>query len=135
MSGINTMQALFLLCCMFYLHIVDDFYVQGLLAKLKQKLWWREHYPDSLYAHDWLIALFLHAFSWAFTIMLPITVHMIYIGKNNTVFYGIALCLNICIHAITDHIKANRLQISLLQDQCIHLVQVFITWMAYLFLV
>lgn len=129
------MQALLLLFSMFYLHIVDDFYLQGLLAQLKQKSWWKEHYPDTLYEHDWFIALVEHAFSWAFTIMIPITTHMLYIRKSNAIFYSIVLFINVVIHAITDHIKANRVQISLLQDQCIHFIQIFITWGAYLLFV
>ena len=34
-----------ILIIMIFLHIVDDFYLQGVLAKFKQKDWWKENYP------------------------------------------------------------------------------------------
>jgi hypothetical protein len=132
MWHIPFIHALFLLTCMFYLHIVDDFYLQGILAQLKQKQWWETHYPDKLYKHDWFIALIIHAFSWSFAIMLPIIVYTLYKEQDIAMFYGTSLCLNACIHAITDNAKANQLKISLLQDQCIHFIQILITWAMYL---
>lgn len=57
---------------MLFCHIVDDYYLQGILASMKQKKWWQENAPDKLYEYDYLIALLMHGFSWAFMIMLPI---------------------------------------------------------------
>ena len=62
---------IFILFSMIFCHIVDDFYLQGCLAKFKQKKWWQENYPNELYRNDWIISLLIHAFSWTFMIMLP----------------------------------------------------------------
>ena len=63
-----------ILLIMLFLHIVDDYYLQGILTKLKQKSWWEENAPNKLYKHDYIIALIEHAFSWTFMIMLPFTI-------------------------------------------------------------
>lgn len=42
---------------MFWLHLIDDFHLQGFLGDLKQKAWWKKNYPDKLYEHDWMFAL------------------------------------------------------------------------------
>lgn len=65
---------MFNLITMVYLHILDDFVLQGiLLSKLKQKKWWEIH-PDytNKYKHDYKIGLLMHSISWAYMIMLPI---------------------------------------------------------------
>lgn len=73
---------LFILLCMLFLHIVDDYYLQGWLASAKQKSWWEKNSPDKLYKHDYLIALFMHSFSWTFMIMLPLTMYTIIVGDT-----------------------------------------------------
>ena len=37
---------LFILLCMIFCHIIDDYYLQGILASMKQKSWWKNNYPD-----------------------------------------------------------------------------------------
>ena len=44
-----------ILLAMIFCHIVDDYYSQGILASMKQKEWWKNNAPDSLYKHDYLI--------------------------------------------------------------------------------
>jgi hypothetical protein len=61
---------LYLLLIMIFLHIVDDYYLQGFLASLKQKRWWEKNAPDKLYRKDYIMALLEHAFSWTFMIMI-----------------------------------------------------------------
>ena len=39
------------------------------------------------------------------------------------------LLLNCTVHAIVDDLKANQLTINLVQDQSIHLLQIFATWL------
>ena len=34
---------------MLFLHVVDDYYLQGILASMKQKSWWQKNAPDNLY--------------------------------------------------------------------------------------
>ena len=66
----------FILLCMIFCHVVDDFCLQpGCLSFLKQKDWWDKNAPEELYKKDYLMALFVHSFSWAFMIMLPLCVY------------------------------------------------------------
>jgi len=45
-------------------HIADDFYLQGNLAKMKQKVWWEKLFEyKSLYKHDYKMALLIHSFN------------------------------------------------------------------------
>lgn len=118
---------IFILLAMLFCHIVDDYYLQGILASMKQKDWWRtkqESYSEK-YRYDYIMALFEHAFSWTFMIMLPIFI----VSKFQV---SLSLCLvflvNWIIHVITDNLKANKKKINLVEDQSIHIVQVVITF-------
>lgn len=128
------MRAIILLC-MVFCHIVDDYYLQGILASMKQKSWWMANAPYDMYKHDYIIALIMHSFSWAFMIMLPIGVYLYanrMLAQNNT-FYLYVFLVNAAIHAIIDHLKANKKVINLVQDQFCHMVQIFLTWLTMLF--
>ena len=70
---------------MIFLHIVDDYYLQGILAQMKQKKFWKEQTPDELYKYDYIWALIMHAFSWTFMIMLP----LIFVSPISPAFYVI----------------------------------------------
>ena len=125
---------LLILMSMIFLHIVDDYYLQGILAKMKQKSWWKENAPDKLYRYDYIIALIEHSFSWAFMTMLPITVCMIfYRDLLDAAVSWPAWCLfllfNMVFHSIVDHAKANRRSINLVQDQLVHFLQIVATWL------
>lgn len=112
---------------MIWLHIIDDYTLQGILASMKQKQWWVKNYPDELYKNDYKIALLTHAFSWAFMIML--IPNLIALYKNElTYWYIITLIINWLIHAYVDNLKANKLKINLIHDQIIHITQIIITW-------
>ena len=111
---------------MLFCHIVDDYYLQGILAKLKQKSWWKENAPMHLYKNDYKMALIEHAFSWTFMIHLPIII----IYKNIVILWFIG---NVFIHAVIDNVKANDLSINLIQDQIIHILQVVATWLIYIY--
>lgn len=114
----------FVILCMIFLHIVDDYYLQGWLASAKQKQWWEENAPQKLYKHDYVWALLMHSFSWTFMVMLPIAISMSFnIGVNFLVWF----ILNVCIHALTDDMKANRKIINLWHDQLIHMWQIAVT--------
>lgn len=105
---------------MIFLHIVDDYYLQGILAKMKQREWWEKNYPDQKYDFDYLVGLFMHAFSWTFMIMLPAMLN----GYFPLWLFG----LNVIIHATVDDLKANKKSINLLIDQIIHIIQILFTW-------
>lgn len=118
------MIRLFIFMAMLFLHIVDDYYLQGLLAKYKQKSWWEANCPDKMYKYDYMIALILHAFSWTFMIMLPIA-WLAHFRIN--MLFTLIFVINICIHAFIDNLKANKLSINLIQDQLVHILQICIT--------
>jgi hypothetical protein len=125
---------------MLFCHIVDDFYLQGKLAQMKQRDWWGENIPSSLawkdrlkYLKDYKMALGIHAFSWAFMMQLSIMFCMFW--KNQfglyMLVYVILFLMNSLIHFYVDNLKANSYKINLIFDQSIHIVQVFITWFVF----
>lgn len=109
------------------MHILDDYCLQGILASMKQKEWWKknEQYKE-LYKYDYIVALIMHSFSWAFMIMLPIVLKMEW---NLTGLFIIVFFTNVIIHSFVDDLKANRGKINLWIDQIIHLVQIVVTAM------
>ena len=118
-----------LLLKMIFLHIVDDYYLQGWLASAKQKTWWEQNAPDKLYKHDYIMALFMHGFSWTFMIMLAPIIYTVTMASTvNIVWIVAAFVMNLCIHMYVDDMKANKKEINLIQDQLIHLAQVVATW-------
>ena len=111
---------------MIFLHIVDDYYLQGWLASAKQKKYWQENAPEKLYEYDYLCALLMHSFSWAFMIMLPIAFNANFeIGIG----YIVAFLVNLVIHAFVDDLKANKRKINLWVDQTIHIMQICVTFL------
>ena len=110
---------------MIFCHIVDDYYLQGWLASAKQKSWWEKNAPENLYRYDYLMALFMHSFSWTFMIMLIPTVKTVLFGGT---WYPIVFVSNIMVHMIADNEKANLKKINLIEDQMIHLTQIVATW-------
>lgn len=120
---------MFTLLLMIFMHIFDDFYLQGWLATGKQKKWWRNlsEYSD-LYKYDYIMALLAHSFSWAFMTMLPI----FYMSRFNlSAIHILVFTVNIVIHAIVDDLKTNRFRINLIQDQSIHLIQIVATFIIF----
>lgn len=126
------MNYILILLSMVFCHIVDDYYLQGWLASAKQKKWWEKNAPDEIYKNDYKMALFMHAFSWSFMIMIPIVTYVYFVGftlKIGIVFWYI---INLVIHAYVDNLKANKGKINLIQDQLIHLGQILVTWVCFL---
>lgn len=119
------MSIIMTLLLMVFLHIVDDYYLQGILAKMKQQSWWKQNAPDDKYRFDYIVALFFHSFSWAFVTMLPVFAIS---GWQPRHYVLILFILNIIIHGVVDNLKCNKLQINLIIDQSIHIAQIFITW-------
>lgn len=119
---------------MVFAHIVDDYYLQGVLAKMKQKVWWTMNCPDpedapGMYANDYKIALAMHAFSWAFMMMLPLGIYLVATGVSLAGVYMFMLLMNAAIHYSIDDMKCNWGVINLRTDQTAHLLQVVCTWM------
>lgn len=116
---------LLILFTMIFLHIVDDYYLQGWLASAKQKVWWEKNAPDKMYKNDYIVALFMHSFSWSFMIMLPVTLYLLIIGGT---WYPMFYISNLLVHMYVDNLKANKHEINLIQDQSMHMVQIVATW-------
>lgn len=123
------MSNIFIVLLMIFMHIVDDYYLQGWLASAKQKKYWEENAPDKLYRYDYIWALIMHSFSWVFMIMLPIAFVK---GFDIGIVFLIVFISNLTLHAVVDDAKANKRKINLWTDQIIHLCQIALT--AYIFL-
>jgi len=122
-------KTLFLI--MLFLHIVDDYYLQGILASLKQKSWWEdrvENLESSIYDKDYLMALFIHGFSWSFLTSVPII--FLYGGVSLGLFAFIII--NGLIHSFIDDLKANKKKINLITDQLLHILQILIMLIVFL---
>ena len=116
----------FVFLAMVYMHIIDDYFLQGILAQLKTKAWWEKNEPDPKYKNDYLTALTMHSLSWAFSIMLPLA---IYYGFDiSTSPFALFFFANAAIHYTVDDLKANKRIISLRTDQMIHMLQICITF-------
>lgn len=124
------MNKAFIFLSMIFCHIIDDYYLQGVLANLKQREWWKKNAPQDIYAHDYIMALFMHSFSWSFMVMLPIAVSNKF---NIGIRFIFLMAVNMLIHGYVDHMKANKRCINLIQDQSIHLLQIVITSLFWMF--
>ncbi len=120
------MNNTFIFLLMIFCHIVDDYYLQGWLASAKQKKYWEENAPDKMYKHDYIWALIMHSFSWAFMIMLPVA---FWTNFNIGFVFVMTFIWNVIIHAVTDDAKANRKKINLIQDQMVHILQIIATFL------
>jgi hypothetical protein len=112
---------------MFFMHIIDDYYLQciGILSKLKQKNFWEENAPEPLYKYDYIVALFMHSLSWSFMIMLPIA---FWHQFNVSGMFFIVLVINTILHAFIDDLKCNKKKINLITDQALHIIQIALTF-------
>ena len=123
------MNHIFILFAMFFFHIFDDYYLQGILAQMKQKSWWiNQKEYNSFYKYDYLVALIMHSFSWSFMVRLPISIYYYMNNINISVVYLILIIIQMIIHIIVDNAKANTKSINLVIDQSIHIAQIIISY-------
>lgn len=117
------------LCLMILCHIIDDFVLQNVLAKLKQKDWWTAQ-PEynELYKDDYKMALFIHSLEWSIMINLP----LIFLFGFGGLGLFISVAINTAIHYFVDDAKANKKTINLVLDQEIHFCQVFLTLLVFM---
>ena len=119
------------LLLMFLFDIIDDFVLQPIcLSKLKQKRYWIEECKKynlniSKYDTDYITALLIHGLSWSIMIHVPL---MFLGGIRDDFFLLLSVLFNAVIHAFIDNLKANKLKINLDVDQCLHVLQIVITW-------
>ena len=123
---------LFIFLCMLFCHIVDDYYLQGVLAKMKQISWWREQTNDPLYQNDWLPALIAHGISWSFMISLPCNIYLFINRPDSIYLFSIMFVFNAYLHCKVDNDKCNKHEINLITDQCMHLFQICVTFFVFL---
>lgn len=120
----------FVFIFMIFCHIIDDYKIQSpVLNMLKQKSWWEENAPNPLYKNDYIMGLIMHSLSWGFMIMIPIA---IYRDFNIDLIFVIIMIGNSFIHGIVDDAKANRHKINLITDQIIHILQIILTFIAFI---
>ena len=119
-----------LLLLIIFLHVVADFNMQGVMADLKQKDFWKKY--DKKYQFDYVMPLIGHAFQWSFTIHLPMTIVAVVTQKNCLELY---VCMSIVFHTILhawiDTLKANDHKTTLIQDQFYHMLQIIFIWAIY----
>lgn len=113
---------------MFLVHIRTDFN-QGIIASMKQRNWWEDHYPNDLYKNDYKIVLLIHSIEWSVSIMIIPATRYIILGGKSIIILSIILVLNVIVHLVVDDLKANKLAINLNMDQTIHFVQILVTWL------
>ena len=115
------------LILMLLAHFFADFHLQGILADMKQEQWWRkqEEY-NSKNKYDYIVALAIHSAEWALWMMIPLFL----LPHLDLGIFLLLAALNMVVHSLTDNSKANYKDISLVQDQIIHLAQIAFTYAA-----
>lgn len=121
---------IFILMIMLFLHVVEDFSLQGIKAQMKQKSYWENY--DKKYHDDWIPVLLWHSFEWSFLVMLPLA--FAYRFQVTWVFFAL-LFINTIAHYEIDNLKCNKMKINLCTDQLSHIVQILITWMIMVYFV
>ena len=111
-----------ILAAMILGHILADYNLQGWLASAKQRKYWKENAPKKMYQYDYIMALFMNSFCWTCLIMIPVLI------SERHIYFWILAFLNTVIHMYVDNEKANKETINLVEDQIIHLIQIFLTW-------
>ena len=114
---------LWMFALMLFMHVIEDFHVQGILADLKQKRWWTENVKtkgfDHRYDRDYTVGLLAHGFEWSFFVHIPL---IYFIGFDPILL--ISLSVNAILHSWIDHLKCNLYATNLIEDQAMHIVQI-----------
>ena len=123
------MNTSYILLFMIFMHIIDDFKFQGIMASMKQKSWWekQEGYNDK-YRFDYIPALLCHAFSWSMMIHLPILVYYNFDMGAQWEFFIFMIISQFLVHAFIDNAKANWKVTNLVVDQIFHFFQIVLSW-------
>ena len=112
-------------------HLVADYTLQGCLADLKQRNWWRiqmDGLPQERkekYRNDYKMALACHALYWSLIVCLPLLTVTGSAYILNAIIQG-------AIHYGIDDAKANKATINLVTDQLLHFAQIVAVWVAWI---
>lgn len=125
----------FILVMMVALHILEDFHLQGILASMKQKSWWKKEcgklgidFDSSKYKNDYIVALVAHSLENSIFVMLPVIIDnlvtTITVNPYNSfyILWAVTIILNTVAHAVIDNQKCNKNSINLVSDQIKHLL-------------
>lgn len=135
---------IFIFIAMIFMHLLEDFHLQGCLANLKQKDWWDKNIAnlkDTIYARDYAVALIAHSIENSIFVVMPIIIdNLICMCKNGIdtnawKLWTIFILLNTVFHTFVDSAKCNKKIINLIVDQVLHfvmLVMVFVVSWKYL---
>lgn len=125
------MKAAFLIACLVLstvlMHLLADYPLQGILASMKQKSWWKGQTDDKMYGHDWIATLVCHSAMWGIMTAIPSLVTCFILEDWAAGAISILIMLaSIVLHGFIDNEKANRHRINLVQDQALHLAQLLL---------
>ena len=116
-----------LLPLMILFHVIEDFHIQGNMAQMKQRRWWK--FYDDEYRNDWVPVIILHGIEWAMFVSIPCLMASWF--DVSVWFMAVVVSMGL-IHAYIDHLKANTFKINLIQDQTMHMVQIGMILLAYM---
>lgn len=130
------MKALFVFIEMIFCHCFADYFLQGILASMKQKKWWAKQAPNisefekSKYINDYKAALIAHSIEWTFVVQIPLFIFVVqsYYAFAEGLMYLLLFIYNAIAHYVIDDYKANKHKINLIQDQRLHLIQILLSW-------
>ena len=125
-------MTVFILFAMLFLHTLDDFHLQGALVNLKQRKYWLKNSPSDLFKYDYLVALFVHSFSWTFMTMLPIVIYYRSTLDSIIIKYVVIFIINVMCHAFIDNLRANKYKINLVTEQLLHVAQILLTYFIFM---
>lgn len=110
-------------------HIIDDFILQqlGNLNNFKQKKFWEPYNKEynNKYCLDHYAGLVIHCISWSIMVHLPILL----LTQTPEIIILISSIIHAINHGIIDNKKCNKYELSLLEDQTLHFIQlILIFW-------
>lgn len=127
------MKAL-ILFTMIFLHIVGEFYLQGMLAKMKKKRWWYRHEPEDGGRYNHIAALIIHGYSWSFIVHLPFTGLIVLCDMFDCMaVLSLSLLSHAVLHALLANDRINHDFLDFADEQACHVAQVFIVWVTAVF--
>lgn len=134
------MKYIILLLILVYMHILDDFVLQGVLSTMKRKInWIKDKEYKELYKYDYMISLIIHALSWTISINIPIMFIIYRFDRLHDmkvmIIFIVEFICNWVIHSIVDNLKANKGKINLVQDQLCHFCQVLILFLLFAWII
>lgn len=119
-------MALFVFSIIIIVHIIDDFILKrlGNFYNTKQKKFWEPHNEEhnNKYYLNYYARLVIHCISWSILVHLPILL----LTQTPEIIIFVSSIIQAINHGIVDNEKCNRQELSLLEDQILHFVQLIL---------